>query len=296
MKMPDSQAARIATALGGYKSGGGWMALCPAHNDSTPSLSLRDANDGRVLVFCHAGCDQKTVIAALAERHLWKTGASENRTGPKIGLRPRAPIELDANDRNRTVGALRVWAKASPSIGTPVEIYLRLRGITIAIPETLKFHCGLRHPTGKLLPAMVAIVVHGTNNRPVGIHRTFLDPLTHDKSSVKPNKMMLGPCRGAVVRLGPTTTPLLIGEGLETCLSAMQATRLSAWAALSTSGMAALDLPRDIPDVVIIADGDAPGDRAATTAARRWACAGRRVRIARPPTGKDFNDVLLGLE
>ena len=119
---------------------------------------------------------------------------------------------------------------------------------------------------------------------------------THDKYYIKPNKMMLGPCRGGVVRLGLTTTPLLIGEGLETCLAAMQATRLSAWAALSTSGMAVLDLPRDIPDVIILADGDAPGDRAATTAARRWACAGRRVRIARPPTGKDFNDVLLGLE
>ena len=33
---------------------------------------------------------------------------------------------------------------------------------------------------------------------------------------------------------------------------------------------------------------------AALDAARRWVREGRTVRIARPPTGMDFNDVLLG--
>lgn len=65
-------AAAIAKALPrGRKSGASWLACCPAHKDSTPSLSLRDAGPGRVLVHCHAGCGQATVIEALRDRGLW---------------------------------------------------------------------------------------------------------------------------------------------------------------------------------------------------------------------------------
>ena len=63
-------AETIAKALGGRKVGQGWTARCPAHDDREPSLSIRDA-DGKVLVRCHAGCDQRDVIAALKERGLW---------------------------------------------------------------------------------------------------------------------------------------------------------------------------------------------------------------------------------
>jgi putative DNA primase/helicase len=35
------------------------MARCPAHNDPDPSLSIRDGDNGKLLVRCHAGCDQK---------------------------------------------------------------------------------------------------------------------------------------------------------------------------------------------------------------------------------------------
>ena len=179
MTMPDYNAAKIAIALLGYKSGGGWMARCPAHDDSTPSLALRDAEDGRVLIHCHAGCDQKSVIAALAKRRLWTNSSSVEAHMPSNTGQPAAVSEKGTDERRRTFSALRLWAQTSHATGTPVETYLRLRGITIAIPKTLKFHCGLKHPNGKLLPAMVSIVIHGTNNKPVGIHRTFLDPQTH---------------------------------------------------------------------------------------------------------------------
>ena len=44
---------------------------CPAHDDERPSLSVSDA-DQKVLVHCHAGCEQDTVVAALRERSLWE--------------------------------------------------------------------------------------------------------------------------------------------------------------------------------------------------------------------------------
>jgi hypothetical protein len=58
-------AETIAKALGGRRVGGGWKASCPAHDDQTPSLPIRDADDGKVLVRCPAGCDQEQVIDTL---------------------------------------------------------------------------------------------------------------------------------------------------------------------------------------------------------------------------------------
>lgn len=44
---------------------GKWSARCPAHPDRTPSLSFREADDGRALVFCHAGCTYEEIMVAL---------------------------------------------------------------------------------------------------------------------------------------------------------------------------------------------------------------------------------------
>jgi putative DNA primase/helicase len=46
------------------RDGVGWKALCPAHADKNPSLSVRKA-DGKTLIHCHAGCPTGVVLAAL---------------------------------------------------------------------------------------------------------------------------------------------------------------------------------------------------------------------------------------
>lgn len=43
---------------------GRWMARCPAHDDRSPSLSIRETDD-RILVHCHAGCGAADVVAAV---------------------------------------------------------------------------------------------------------------------------------------------------------------------------------------------------------------------------------------
>jgi putative DNA primase/helicase len=128
----------------------------------------------------------------------------------------------------------------------------------------------------------------------LAIHRTYLARDGGGKAPVDPQKMMLGPCRGGAVRLGLPGDVLMVGEGIETCLAAMRAMGHLAWAALSTSGLRTLDLPGDVRDVIVLADGDAPGEAAARDCAWRWKREGRRVRIARPPQGMDFNDMLMG--
>jgi hypothetical protein len=41
------------------------LALCPAHDDRSPSLALRELDDGRVLVHCFAGCDVHSILSRL---------------------------------------------------------------------------------------------------------------------------------------------------------------------------------------------------------------------------------------
>jgi hypothetical protein len=97
--MRDTIGRSIAIALGGHKAGVGWMARCPAHDDREPSLSIREADDGKVLVHCHAGCEQHRVIAALRSRGLWAlNGIASKSAGPHGGKKQRDP---DDNKRKK---------------------------------------------------------------------------------------------------------------------------------------------------------------------------------------------------
>lgn len=42
-----------------------WEACCPAHADRDPSLVVAEADDGRVLVKCWAGCAPDDIVAAI---------------------------------------------------------------------------------------------------------------------------------------------------------------------------------------------------------------------------------------
>jgi putative DNA primase/helicase len=252
-------AEAVAKALGGRKAGAVWMARCPAHDDRAPSLAIADAKNGKVLVRCHAGCDQRDVIAALHARGAWPdTGRGTRQFLRKAGRQPAKPV-CDA--LKRTEAALAIWRASRPAEGTPVETYLRSRGLTIPVPPSLRFQAGLKHPSGGVWPAMVALVTDGGAGNPIGIHRTFLDRDGNRKAPIEPAKMMLGPCRGGTVRLAQPGEALMVGEGIETCLAAMQATAQAAWAALSTSGLRNLDLPREVRDVIVLAMATTPAKR-----------------------------------
>jgi hypothetical protein len=44
---------------------GSWKALCPAHDDTEPSLSISEGDDGRALLKCFAGCALPEIVSAL---------------------------------------------------------------------------------------------------------------------------------------------------------------------------------------------------------------------------------------
>lgn len=71
----------LAESLGGSKAtkngDGSWNTLCPAHNDASPSFTITESRDGKLLFKCHAGCDQSAVIDALKSRGLWESKRRE---------------------------------------------------------------------------------------------------------------------------------------------------------------------------------------------------------------------------
>jgi hypothetical protein len=61
-----NQLQNIIGRLEGVKnSGSGYTALCPAHDDHNPSLSIGIGQNGQVLLKCFAGCDTPTIIDAI---------------------------------------------------------------------------------------------------------------------------------------------------------------------------------------------------------------------------------------
>ena len=268
-----------------------WMACCPAHDDRIPSLSISDSDEGKVLVHCHAGCDQRAIIEALVARGLWHSQARRRSERPSNSRRKSGDKATRLKER-----ALSIWRSATPADETLVETYLGKRGITVTPPTSLRFHPRLKHPMGDFWPAMVALVTRGEDGTPMAIHRTYLAYSGSGKAPVEPPRMMLGQCRSGVVRLAESRGILMVGEGIETCLSAMQESGYPAWAALTTSGFKSLELPRSVLDIIILADGDERGETAAQNYGLRLTREGRRVRIARPPKGMDFNDMLSGRE
>lgn len=60
-------ADRLLERLAGVKSigPGKYKARCPAHEDKSPSLSVRVLDDGRTLVHCFAGCGAADVVESL---------------------------------------------------------------------------------------------------------------------------------------------------------------------------------------------------------------------------------------
>ena len=66
--MMDIDAATLTKTLRGKWHGLYGLAYCPAHrNTRTPALSLANGKSGRLLAYCHAGCDFPAIMDSLRE-------------------------------------------------------------------------------------------------------------------------------------------------------------------------------------------------------------------------------------
>lgn len=281
----------ILTATDARRCGSGWRGRTVCHGGNDRNLAIILGRNGKPIFKCFSrDCSYPQIVAALGECGIKIGGLrislarrKDRNPGPNRQLKPSP---------NR-IAAAAIWNTTTSAVDTLAQVYLTSRGLHIPLPGDLRFHPALGHPSGDLWPVMVALIRDGVDSEAIAIHRTFLARDGRSKAPVEPAKMALGPCGGGAVQLAPAYDTLLVGEGIETTLSAMQATGFPGWATLGTSGMRALHLPEFVREVVILADADDAGEKAASDAAARWVREGRCVRIARPPKGTDFNDILV---
>ena len=120
-------AESIAKAPGGRSVGGGWMARCSAHDGQEPSLSIRQAHDGKILVRCHAGCNQAQLIAVPRSRGLWQDSHRQPQTdrGRQYGPRSQSGKQGSTETPYKTislVGRLRQGSKCSANELPPLKL------------------------------------------------------------------------------------------------------------------------------------------------------------------------------
>lgn len=260
----------------------------PEKRKGQNALTLSTGSDGRLLAHCkRAGCDFRDLAAALGLR-----SGDFAKPDPSEMWAREAAERAEADKRARQAEA--IWRESMPLAGTLAETYLRARGITCRLPQTLRFCPDCWHgATAQRLPALVALV-EGCD-RPA-VHRTYLRADGAGKAAVEPQKAMLGATAGGAVTLQVGSGRLVLAEGIETGLSLASGLLpypATVLAALSTSGMTALRLPANPGRLTIASDGDAAGRMAAQTLAEKAYALGWRVSILPAPDGQDWNDVLM---
>ena len=275
----EAQGRVLVERLGGRWRPGGAMCRCPAHDDRTPSLSVR-VGERELLFHCFAGCATHEVIRLLRALHLIET-----RGPARVSVSPADPASA-----YRSLAA-RLWATARPIDRTPAEAYLRARGLTIAGPE-LRYQA--RTPDGRgtsamFKPALLAAVRDSSGL--VAVHRTFLG--AHGASRPVARRA-LGRLGGGAVRLGPPVDGQLgLAEGIETALAATLVTGIPCWATLGAERFARVALPTGVDRLLLFLDQDAGGRRAEQLA--RAAHRGSSIRLEACYPGvdaADWNDIL----
>jgi hypothetical protein len=118
------------------RSGNGWIARCPAHDDRNPSLSISEGDDGRALVHCHAGCKPGAIVEAVGMKLAdlmpeapARPGAMNNgRATPKAQTKPPKafPTATEAvAELERQHGPRADWWTYRDAGGEPVGVMVR---------------------------------------------------------------------------------------------------------------------------------------------------------------------------
>ena len=192
--------------------------------------------------------------------------------------------------------ALAILNRSIAINNTLAEYYLNHHRKITVHGQNLMFDTSVyNYGAGGYYPALVA-AMRDINGNMVAAHCTYLNPTTGDKlvgEGVKP-RLIFGRCRGAAIHLTEATDKLAICEGIEDGLSIMQCKpEWSVWVSGGTSNLRAIQLPKSVKEVMICADNDDAGKKAAKDLATRLIHENKQVRIATPPDGvKDFNDLL----
>lgn len=297
-----------------------WVNLDGARSPGTWKDPTSDESGGPLdLVMRETGCTFPEALRWARDFLGWEQVSPEERRRTEERM-ARVRAEADAR-READLGkhrrqAFAHWLKASPTLAaTPVETYLRTRGIELAAlakpPRALRFAARRHAESDRWWPAMLALIT-GPDETAWGLHCTFLAEDGSGKAPVEPQRKMWPSFTGGAIRLARGETglapaeaakhglldTLCLCEGVEDGLSiALACPELRVWAAGSLGNLRHITLPACTAEVIVAADNDWGKPQAARqleTALAALSAQGRAVSVARSPIGKDANDALVG--
>ena len=278
---PD-QLEQIAARYGKGKErripGGGWITLCPCHDDQNPSLALTIGRKLKLVLQCHAGCHWKEV---------------------KSRIEGDFPALQGKIIREKREGLPAYIYSQSKTLTDQDFLYFTdIRGISFTGPQrkALEAVSRVNRYKGKVS------IVSPMTRRPGGvlraIHQVFLE------GGRKAGEKYQGRKKGNAVWIGGVQDQLAIGEGLETCLSVFTAINIPVAVAGDAGNLPQLTLPERVRQVFILTDCDLKekdrrGQQAAIEAARAYQQDGRTVYLVSPSADtfdkprkkRDFNNL-----
>ena len=270
------------------RSGDGWSAKCPAHEDKKPSLSISQT-DGKILLYCHGGCSVEAICRAM-----------KLKVADLFPKDRQAPPHARANADSKPNGSVRMPFKGTEADveemqcdltkHRQVQDYIESRGISLRVAADLKWGAArwtFRDEQGRSVEKLAQAVPHYRAGTPVGIKFKTID-------GTKLFSQMLGSCLDGFYargRLDPNVAEVLILEGPEDVALAVshgfQAVAINAAEAkVLADDVAALARHKR---VFLIGDQDIAGQQAMDKLQRRLP-AEQAIRV-RMPGFKDIGDL-----
>lgn len=243
---------------------------------------------------------------AEARRFLGIAHPSRSRPSKPGGMQapPSSPPPQDAPDDPPAApsehSARNLWNRCKPLAGTLGELYLHSRSIDDANHPSLRFDNALQYKEDHEVSHWPAIVAALTDleGHVLAVHRTWLEPEGRRKADLPSPRKMLGYSEGAGVRFRNHLLPdcdVVIGEGIETVLSILQAMPQSAGiATLSATLVPRILVPPTNGRILIAADRDPAGYNGALKLKDRLEAEQRATELILPKDA-DFNDDLVSL-
>lgn len=270
------RAKNIVEKLGGVWRRTRGECRCPAHDDSSPSLSVR-LGDTAILFHCFAGCSTTEVMKALERKR----------------LHDRTAVEMPDAKPKRDMGALavRLWKASQPVAGTLAEEYLIARGLSAPFPKALRFNPSTILGSGadkRIMPALIAGVENDLGV--VAVQRTFLDPDDVLRKPIAKPKVSLGLIGTGAIRLAAATDELGLAEGIEDALSATGWFGTPTWALGGVERLAFVAIPEKVRRVIVYGDRGRAAERLLEKARDHLTANGRELISRVPEHHDDWND------
>lgn len=284
---------RVLARLEGVKRRGAQiMAKCPAHADSTASLSVRAAEDGKVLLHCFAGCVPEAVLnaAGLTMGDLFPAGSRserqrwQRRWSPATVAVPRQPESHPRPEYEGCVSyeiaSIELAQRYRRRLGQPARAITRYHyfdGLD-PVPVLVVFRIDL--PNGKKEFCQASRNAHG---RVVMRGLVTLQPMFRLRE----------------VLAADANEPAIAVEGEKACLAAAELGFLAVTGAGGAEAAGKTDWsPLAGRELIVLPDADEPGEKWAADVVRLARSArASSVRILRlpdaaPGSGDDVADFI----